>query len=258
MVFLLKAVEENIHEIKKKVRTCRLCRLSETREQAVPPEGNSDARIMIIAQAPGREENQRGKMFLGPSGEVLNRLFDRIGLKREAVYMTNLLKCFLPNCRKPRQDEIDTCSVYLDQEIELVSPEVLVPLGYHATKHLLKKYDLEIPDRYSFPDLFGKLMVAGKYKILPLRHPATVVHESANFEILEKNYRKLGIMSQTCKWYQMCPMKFFYDRGKLSKYWIDLYCKGDWESCERFRMEENNIPHPDNMLPDGTIDHNLK
>lgn len=255
---ILKTAEGNIQELKKKVRTCHLCRLSESREQAVPPEGDPKSRVMIIGQAPGREENQQGKMFLGPSGEVLNQLFARVGLKRDELYMTNLLKCFLPNCRKPRQDEIDTCNVYLDQEIEWVSPEVLVPLGYHPTKHLLKKYDLEIPNRYSFPGLFGKLIVAGKYKILPLRHPATVVHESTNFEILAKNYHKLFVVSQTCKWHQVCPMKYFYDRGKLSKYWIDRYCKGDWESCERYRMEENNIPHPDNMLPDGTIDRNLR
>lgn len=248
----------NIQDLEKKISTCRFCRLSESRVQAVPPEGNPKARIAIIGQAPGREENQKGKMFLGPSGEVLNQLFKRIGLNRKAFYMTNLLKCFLPNCRKPRQDEIDTCSVYLDQEIEMVGPEVLVPLGYHPTKHFLKKYGLEIPDRYSFPELFGRLLIAGKYKILPLRHPATVVHQSANFEKLEKNYRKLLILGQTCKWHQVCPIKYFYDRGKLSKYWIDRYCKGDWETCERYRLEENHIPHPDNMLPDGTIDHNLE
>ncbi|MFP4620706.1 MAG: uracil-DNA glycosylase [Bacteroidales bacterium] len=254
----MRTAEENITELKKKVRTCNLCRLSETRDQAVPPEGNPKARIMIIAQAPGREENQKGKMFLGPSGEVLNQLFAHIGLKREEVYMTNLLKCFLPNCRKPRQDEIDACNVYLDQEIDYVAPDVIVTLGYHPTKHILKKYDLKIPNRYNFPGLFGNLLVACKYKILPLRHPASVVHESANFEILEKNYHKLNIMNQTCKWYHVCPMKYFYNQGKLSKFWIDRYCKGDWKSCERYRMEENNIPHPDNMLPDGTIDYNLE
>jgi DNA polymerase len=254
----LETVEDKLQELKKKVQTCRLCRLSETRIRAVPPEGNPDARIMIIAQAPGREENQQGKLFVGPSGDVLNRLFARVGLKREDVYMTNMLKCFLPNCRKPRQDEIDTCNVYLGQEIEHVNPEILVPLGYHPTKHLLKKFNLEIPNRNRFPDLFGKLMLAGKYKILPLRHPATVVHQSANFQKLENNYRKLKVVTQTCKWHEVCPVKFFYDQGKLSKYWIDRYCKGDWESCERYRMEENNMPHSGNMLPDGTIDHNLK
>lgn len=254
----MKTAEKNITELKKKVRSCSLCRLSETRDHAVLPEGNPTARIMIIAQAPGREENQKGRMFIGPSGKVLNQLFARIELKREEVYMTNLVKCFLPNCRKPRQDEIVTCNVYLDQEIDYVGPEILVPLGYHPIKHILKKYDLGIPNRYNFPLLFGKVLVAAKYKILPLRHPATVVHESTNFEKLEKNYHKLNIMNQICKWYQICPMKSFYEQGKLSKYWIDGYCKGDWESCERYRMEENHIPHPDNMLPDGTIDHNLE
>jgi DNA polymerase len=254
----LEAAKDNIQSLKAKVKNCRLCRLAETRHQAVPPEGDPNASIMIVAQAPGREEDSKGKMFLGPSGEVLDRLFESIGLTREEVYMTNLLKCFLPNCRKPHQDEIDTCNVYLDREIELVNPEILVPLGYHPIKHLLKKFNLEVPNRHDFPDIFGNLVVAGKYKILPLRHPASVVHESTNFEKLEKNYRKLMVVNKTCKWYQMCPMKHFFEQGKLSKYWIDKYCKGDWESCRRYQMEENNIPHPDNMLPDGTIDHNLE
>jgi len=249
--------KENIEKLKESVRHCQLCRLSESRKHAVPPEGDSNARMMIVAQAPGRQEDQEGRMFIGPSGKVLDRLFEQIGLDRSEVYMTNLLKCFLPNCRKPRSDEIEACSVYLDQEIQQVNPELIVPLGYHPTKNILRNYEMEVPNRHDFPSLFGQLKVAGRRKILPLRHPATVVHQSAHIDTLLENYRKLKTTGTTCKWYQVCPMKQYYEQGKLSKYWIDLYCHGDWESCIRYRMEESGRPHSDHMLPDGSHDSNL-
>lgn len=248
---------KQLHELQGRIRKCRLCRLARTRTHAVPPEGDPHSRIMIIAQAPGRQEDEQGRMFIGPSGEVLDRLFEQIGLDRKEVYMTNLLKCFLPNCRKPRADEIEMCSVHLDKELELVGPELLVPLGYHPTKSILQKFNLEVPNRHHFPGLFGQLLIAGRYKILPLRHPSTVVHESARFNDLAENYRKLKVTATTCKWFQVCPMRYFYEQGKLNKYWIDRYCRGDWESCIRYQMEENGQPHPDNMLPDGSHDHNL-
>ncbi|HKL38992.1 MAG TPA: uracil-DNA glycosylase [Bacteroidales bacterium] len=254
---VLNAKERYLQELSRQVRQCRLCRLSETRRHAVPAEGNPQASIMIIAQAPGREEDKKGRMFIGPSGRVLDRLFDRIRLNRNQLYMTNLLKCFLPNCRKPRSDEIEACHVYLSQEIKTVNPDVLVPLGYHPTKTIFHKYNLTVPNRHHFPELFGKLKVSGSIKILPLRHPATVVHQSAAFDQLLRNYRKLEVMGKICKWYDQCPVPRFYEQGKLNKKWLDLYCRGDWESCKRYQLQGRNVPHPDHMLPNGQSDHNL-
>ncbi len=253
----MESVSDQIRALNERERRCQRCRLRHTRTQVVVGEGHPRAWLMFIAQAPGREEDRQGRMFLGPSGEVLNRLLRDVGFSREEVYMTNLLKCFLPNCRKPRNDEIEACRIYLDQEIALVNPWLLVPLGYHPTKNILQKYGLAVPNRHDFPGLFGRLMLAGRRKILPLRHPATVVHQSARYDQLKANYKKLHVMAQTCKWYEVCPMRHFYEQGRLNKYWIDRYCHGDWESCVRFQMEERNEPHPDNMLPDGSIDHNL-
>jgi len=71
------------------------------------------------------------------------------------------------------------------------------------------------------------------------------------------DYKKLKILSEDCKWYQVCPMKFFYEQGKLDKKWIEQYCKGNWQDCIRFYKEENGIYHPDNMLPNGEIDESL-
>ncbi|MFO8236597.1 MAG: uracil-DNA glycosylase [Bacteroidales bacterium] len=250
--------EEDYTTIKAKVLKCSFCRLSETRKNAVPGEGDTNAHVMIIGQAPGREEDKYGKMFIGPSGKVLDNLFSDLDLHRQDFYMTNMLKCFLPHSRKPRSDEIDVCSsIYLSKEIELINPEIIISLGYHVTKFFLRDYDLKVPSRDNFSNLFGQLIVANNRKLLPLRHPATVVHQSAKYETLLSNYKKINIVERDCKWFTVCPIKRFYEEGKIPKYWIDRYCKGDWESCRRFQLEEANIYHPDNMLPDGSIVYNL-
>ena len=73
-----------------------------------------------------------------------------------------------------------------------------------------------------------------------------------------KDYKKLGVLSKDCKWYLLCPMKRFYEEGRLDKRWIELYCKGDWKNCVRYKMAETGEPHPDWMFPDGTIDEKLR
>jgi DNA polymerase len=232
--------------------------LSKTRKHAITGEGSVDCDMMIVGQAPGREEDKEGRMFVGPSGEVLDNLLKDTGFSRRDFYMTNLLKCMLPKSRKPRQDEIDTCTeLYLMKEISIVNPKIIIPLGYHSTKTLLKTYNLVVPNRHHFPELFGSLLIAGNRRVLPLRHPAAVVHSNDRYPILESNYKKIKVISKTCKWFHVCPIKTFYDKGKLPKYWIDKYCQGDWTSCIRYKLEEKYMHHPDNMLPDGTIDHNL-
>jgi DNA polymerase len=213
---------------------------------------------MLVAQAPGENENREGVMFIGPSGKVLDELLDIASVPRESVYMTKLVKCMLPGYRKPKSDEIDACSVYLDEEIELIAPEVLVPMGYYATRYLLDKYSLEVPDRKSFHELYGRLMLTDGRKIYPLEHPAAAVYDSAKMDRLSDHYRKLGILSEECKWYDMCPMKWYYRAGRLDGRWVELYCKGDWASCVRYDLEEKGVAHPDWMLPDGTIDEGLR
>ena len=253
---MVKQLEE-LDDLAHQIRSCKLCDLHVTRNHALPGEGDINADLFFVAQAPGREEDKEGSMFLGPSGKILDQIFDAIAIKRDQVYMTNMVKCFLPKCRKPKQQEIDACQVYLKKEIEWTKANILIPLGYHPTKQLLRLYNQPVPDRHHFPNLFGKLLIAYDKKILPLRHPAAVVHNSSSFEALLNNYKKVNTIRQTCRWFYVCPIKKYYDQGKLAKEWIDQYCKGDWESCIRFQKEEKFIEHPDNMLPDGNIDKNL-
>jgi len=247
-----------IDELNRMIRGCKRCRLSETRMNAICGEGNLNAKIMLIAQAPGEKEDKVGRMFVGPSGEVLDELLSSAGIRRDEIYMTNLIKCMLPRYRKPKQDEIEACSSYLDKEIELINPKVLVPLGYYAIRYIFQKYKIQVPSKVEFPKVFGKLFLAENRKILPLAHPASCLYNPSLKEDLIKSYRKLQVLSRDCKWYPVCPMKKFYEEGKLDKRWIELYCKGDWESCIRYQMEEEGRFHPDYMLPDGSLDKKLQ
>ncbi|RLF28194.1 MAG: uracil-DNA glycosylase [Thermoplasmata archaeon] len=247
----------NIQDLNKEIKSCTRCRLSETRKQSLVGEGNLHARIMIIAQAPGEKEDETGRMFVGPSGKVLDKLLTSANVKREEVYMTNLVKCMLPRYRRPKQDEIEKCSSYLDREIELINPRALVPLGRYATTYVFKKYGIKLSTSEEFYKVYGKLFFSGDKKILPLQHPAALIYNPELEEVMLRNYHKLSVLSTECKWYEVCPMKRFYDAGRLNKKWVELYCRGDWESCRRYQLEERGIPHPDNMLPDGSIDELL-
>ena len=247
-----------LDELNKMIKVCKKCRLSETRTNAICGEGDLNAKIMLIAQAPGEKEDKKGRMFVGASGKVLDELLSKAGIRRREIYMTNLIKCMFPKYRKPKQEEIEACSYYLNEEIKLINPKILVPLGYYATHYIFQKYGISLPAKVKFSSVYGKLFLAKNKKILPLPHPASLLYDPDIKQDLIKNYRKLQVLLRDCKWYPICPMKRFYEEGKLDKKWIELYCKGDWESCIRYQMEERGEPHPNWMLPDGTLDEKLR
>lgn len=248
-----------IKNLNEKISQCNRCRLAKNRTHTVCGEGNLNGRLMLIAQAPGKNEDKEAEMFIGPSGEILDELLEKAEVARGEVYMTNLIKCKLPNNRKPKQDEIQACSQYLDREIELIDPEVLAPLGYFATRYIFRKYDLDMPNSSS--DTFGELYLAESKKIYPLQHPSSLLYRRSNEDYKEKvvnNYKKLKVFTKRCKWFSVCPMKRFYEEGMLEQKWIEMYCKGDWKSCVRYQMEERGEFHPKWMLPDGSTDEELR
>jgi len=251
-------VHIGIEKLNQKIMKCRKCRLFETRANALSGEGNLKANVMLIAQAPGENENIEGRMFIGPSGKILDGFLKIADIQRKEIYMTNLIKCMLPKNRKPKRDEIETCSEYLDAEIELINPSALVPLGYHSAGYIFRKHAVQLPVKPEFHTACGKIFKLGGRKILPLQHPAAVLYNSSIREAVEINYSKIKVVAADCKWYPACPMKWYYDEGKLDDRWIETYCKGDWERCVRFQMEEKGIVHPDWMLPDGSIDERLR
>jgi len=242
-----------LEDLKQKIRECKACRLWETRINALPGEGKYNARVMLVAQAPGEKEDREGRMFIGPSGKKFDELLQEAGVSRQEIYVTNLVKCMLPKYRKPNQDEIQACAQHLDEEIRLINPSVIAPLGYYATKYIFNKYQIQLNSKKC-----GTLFLADDIKILPLRHPAALLYNDSISEEMTENYQKLKTLMADCKWFLCCPMKRFYEEGRIQKRWIELYCKGDWKSCVRYHMEERGEPHPDWMLPDGSLDESLR
>ena len=173
--------QEALEVLNYQIRSCERCSLSATRKHALTGEGNINARVFFIGLSPGAQENLGNRMFIGPSGHVLERLFHASGIRREQIFMTNLVKCMLPGNRRPQVNEIETCRQYLEDELAIIQPEVIVPLGRYAAGTLLNSSTAE----------FGKLQIIDGQKIYPLSHPASLLYNpSYEADTIEK-YKNL-------------------------------------------------------------------
>lgn len=190
--FSLIEKQESLDVLNYQIRACERCSLSVTRKHALTGEGNIDARIMFVALSPGGKEDSQNRMFVGPSGQVFNKLLHAAGIDRELVFMSNLVKCMLPKNRKPTMDEIELCSQFLDEEISIIQPEIIVPLGYYATRTILTKYQADpLVGSRSFTEINGKLLLLDDKKIFPLPHPAALLYNpSFEPDTIEK-YKRL-------------------------------------------------------------------
>jgi uracil-DNA glycosylase len=128
---------DSLETIAAEVRQCQRCELGSQRTNAVPGEGHPKARIMFVGEAPGADEDAQGRPFVGRAGQLLEKIITACGLKREDVFIGNILKCRPPGNRDPRPEEIVNCLPYLQRQIELIEPEVIVALGAHAARTLL-------------------------------------------------------------------------------------------------------------------------
>jgi len=130
---------EALRELEERARACTACRLAETRTTVVFGDGSVDARVMFVGEGPGRNEDLQGVPFVGAAGQLLNRLLEEVDLRREDVYIANVVKCRPPGNRDPKPDEIEACKGYLAEQIKLIDPDVVSTLGNFATKLLLKQ-----------------------------------------------------------------------------------------------------------------------
>lgn len=179
-------------ELNSRIKSCTRCPLHLTRTQAICGEGSRRARILLIAQAPGAVEDREGRMFAGPSGKILDELLAEAGLARDDFFMTNLVKCYLPKNRRPKQDEINSCSRHLKQEILLLNPRIIIPLGFYASRYILKLLNPAAPQgREAFKEMYGELILASGYKIFPLPHPSCLLHNTSHKPGVAEKYREL-------------------------------------------------------------------
>lgn len=170
-------------DLVQQISTCEKCGLSQGRNRSVPGDGALDADIMFIGEGPGYHEDRQGLPFVGQAGNLLNEMLAFIGLSRQDVYITNMVKCRPPNNRDPFPAEIRSCAPYLDAQIELIQPKVIVTLG-----------------RYSFAKFFPNESISrarGKPRdwqgivIYPMYHPAAALHNPGLRPALQRDFSTL-------------------------------------------------------------------
>jgi len=175
-------------KIEKEIKMCEKCPLHKTRKNAVPGEGGHRKRIMFIGEAPGRREDELGRPFVGTAGKFLDELLNSIGLGREDVYITNIVKCRPPGNRDPTESEIKICSPYLDRQINILDPRIICPLGRFSAKYTLEKYGFKME---SISKVQGKIYRADKILILPMYHPAAALYHQYLKQELRKSFNVL-------------------------------------------------------------------
>lgn len=166
------APKATLKEVEKAIAACQKCPLSQTRNNVVPGEGSPKADLMFIGEAPGGEEDRQGRPFVGRAGQLLTKIIESIGLKREDVYICNILKCRPPGNRNPLPSEIIECNPFLLKQIEIIRPKVICTLGKFAAQTLLNSETPISKLRGTFYDYHGT-------KLMPTYHPAYLLRNSA-------------------------------------------------------------------------------
>lgn len=161
---------ETWEELEKSIENCEKCKLCKTRKNIVFGTGNKDAKLMFIGEGPGADEDMQGLPFVGKAGQLMNKCFEGVGIKREDVYIANVVKCRPPQNRVPEKDEADACIGYLQNQIKLVNPKVIVLLGSTALKNILG-------EELSITRERGKVIEKDGIIYVPTFHPAALLRD---------------------------------------------------------------------------------
>ena len=161
--------EEMLESLYAEIRSCTKCPLHRGRTQAVPGEGPIDADIMFIGEGPGFHEDRQGRPFVGAAGKFLEEMLAGIGIRRDEVYIANVIKCRPPGNRDPLPNELEACSEYLDRQIELVNPSVIVTLGRFSMARYFPGAKISA--------IHGQSRRVGNRIVVPMLHPAAALHQ---------------------------------------------------------------------------------
>jgi uracil-DNA glycosylase family 4 len=173
----------NLEELGAEISACPACDLCRTRTNAVPGEGSASAKVFFIGEGPGYYEDKSGRPFVGPAGKFLDELLAIAGLRRSEVFITNVVKCRPPNNRDPLDTEIEACRNWLDQQLEAISPTVVVTLGRYSMS-------LYFPGA-SISRIHGQAQNFGSYSVVPMFHPAAALHQARYRSLIEDDFRRL-------------------------------------------------------------------
>ena len=161
---------ETWEELEEACNNCTKCKLCTNRHNVVIGTGNKNAKTMFIGEGPGADEDLQGIPFVGKAGKLMDKALDGIGIKKEEIYIANIVKCRPPNNRNPEYEEADSCKEYLDSQIKLVNPEIIVLLGSVALKNILGK-------EYGITSSRGKWFEKDGIKYMPTFHPAALLRD---------------------------------------------------------------------------------
>ncbi|MBN2007387.1 MAG: uracil-DNA glycosylase [Anaerolineae bacterium] len=175
--------EQALEAIHAQVRACSRCPLHVGRTHAVPGDGPANATLMFIGEAPGFHEDQQGIPFVGAAGKFLNDLLEKAGIDRGVVYITNVIKCRPPGNRDPLIEEVTVCTPYLDRQIEIINPKVIITLGRHSMNRAFPDEKISI--------VHGQPRKVNDRVYFPMYHPAAALHQPSLRSTVETDFDKL-------------------------------------------------------------------
>jgi len=179
-----------IEELKQYVYNCKRCRLAQRRKNVVFGEGNLNAKLMLIGEGPGEEEDNTGRPFVGKAGKLLDKMLEAINIKREEVYIANIVKCRPPNNRVPFDDEAESCIIYLRKQVAIIKPKIIVCLGSTAAKYVIDKNIRITRDR-------GIWYKKGDFHIIATFHPAALLRDESKKRLAWEDLKKIKAMYES-------------------------------------------------------------
>ena len=180
-----------INEISSQVAVCTRCQLHYSRKKSVPGEGPVNSEVVLIGEGPGFYENEQGRPFVGAAGKFLDELLEKGGVKREEVFITNVVKCRPPGNRDPLPEELSACNEYLDRQIDAINPLVIVTLGRYSMAKFMPNAKIS--------EVHGQAMAIRGRLIIPMYHPAAALHQPSLKTTLERDFSRLTDLIQQAK-----------------------------------------------------------
>ncbi len=174
---------ESLDALSQACLSCTACDLSKQRTHVVPGEGNEKAQVMFIGEGPGYNEDQQGRPFVGQAGKLLDELIASIGMKRSDVFIANVVKCRPPGNRDPMPAEIAACSDWLNEQIRLINPKVIVTLGRYSMAKFMPGD--------SISKVHGSPRKIGERVVLPVHHPAAALYQQSLKQTLQADFKKI-------------------------------------------------------------------
>jgi len=181
-----------MQELNKEINSCKKCELWKTRNKPLVGDGPVNAKILVIGESPGYNEDLQGRAFVGEAGKILDQLLSLVNLTRNDIYITNILKCHPPKNHNPNRLEIESCIGYLHRQIKILKPKIILTLGKYASKEIFNTFNLEfIKISEHHAKIFEVGTSFGNIIIIPMYHPSVACYHNEMLDTLKEDFNKL-------------------------------------------------------------------